>query len=153
MWRKRREQQIARVFDGEAADSKTAGPPGELHDSLTLIREGARAARRRAEIADAQFPAFLNGIHARIAEEPSRATAFGRSFSRDRLWAVVSLTSAALIVALSAILVFSGETPDVRATTVVEEVSTDIDGASVHWDTSDDGATVVWVEFAERDLL
>lgn len=153
MWRKRQVQHIARVFDGEAADSKTAGPPGELRDSLALIRDGARAARRQAEIADAQLPAFLDGIHARIAQEPSRATVFGRSFSRDRLWAVVSLTSAALIVAISAVLVFSGETPDVRATTVVEEVSTDIDGASVHWDTLDDGATVVWVEFADRDLL
>ena len=58
MWRKRREQQIARVFDGEAADSKTAGPPGKPDDSLTLIREGARAARRRA------FPRSLNAASA-----------------------------------------------------------------------------------------
>ena len=152
MWRKRREQKIARVSDGEEQGLCTPAGTADPDGALSLIRKGAAAARRREGIADAQFPAFLDGVRARIAAEERRPAGFAARLARERAWAVVSLTSAALIVAVSAFLVFAGETPNAGAT-VVEEVSTEIDGASVHWDTSEDGATVVWVEMAERDLL
>ncbi len=146
------ERDIARRFDGETggdgnapADARSAA----YEAGLRLLREGAQQAANRAEIADAQFPAFMEGIR----EETERPARGHRGF-----WAVVSLSTAALLVALSAFLLFTtGEhaTPTVveAVTNEVETVSTEINGATVDSYTDGDGTTVLWVSNGKRDLL
>lgn len=125
--------------DGGASDAETKAYRRELE----LLRQGARTVARHERITDAQFPAFMAGINERIAEQPVR--------SHRGLWAFLSLASASLIVAVSTFVIIRGATPDATAT-VVEDVKTEIEGATVHWETSDDGGATVWVEIAEGDL-
>jgi hypothetical protein len=148
----RREKEIARRFDGETDGEHPNPLSADLaaYDAgLRLLRKGAQNARQRPEIADAQFPAFMQGIQESI-EAPRRGH---RGF-----WAVVSLSTAALLVAMSAFVIFMStnehKTSVVEAvTTEVETVSTDINGATVDSYTSGDGTTVVWVSTEKRDLL
>jgi hypothetical protein len=145
------ERDIARRFDGEAGESMSgiaAADAASYEAGLRLLREGARQASQRAEIADGQFSAFMDGIRENI-ERPARHY---RGF-----WAVFSLSTAALLVALSAFLVFgTGDqtTPSVEAVTnKVETVSTEINGATVDSYTDGEGTTVLWVSNGKRDLL
>jgi len=145
------ERDVARRFDGEA-DGLAKGPKNPetaaYEAGLRLLRAGANQASEKWEILDAQFPAFMDGIRQEI-ERPARHT---RGF-----WAVVSLSTAALLVALSAFLVFTtGDqvAPPVEAViNQVETVSTEINGATVDSYTDDEGTTVLWVSNGKRDLL
>ena len=148
---KRWERDIARRFDGEG-DATVAVPGSEAlayEASLRRLREGAQVAMHRPEIAAAQFPSFMEGIRESI-EAPRR---HHRGF-----WAVLSLSTAALLVAISAFLVFAGG-PDSQhqvveaVTTQVEAATTEIPGATVEKYTNEDGTAVVWVSTAQRDLL
>ncbi|MCC6487820.1 MAG: hypothetical protein IT364_10005 [Candidatus Hydrogenedentes bacterium] len=139
------QREVARRFDGES-DVQPMAPSAEAlayEASLRQLREGAKLAAYRPEIADAQFPSFMEGIRESI-EAPRR---HHRGF-----WAVLSLSTAALLVALSAFLVFGGG-PDKSVTTQVEAATTEIPGATVEKYTNEDGTAVVWVSTAQRDLL
>ncbi|GMV94069.1 MAG: hypothetical protein AMXMBFR82_38470 [Candidatus Hydrogenedentota bacterium] len=145
------ERDIARRFDGEAeGNAASLDAQGKAYEAgLRLLREGARQASQRAEIADAQFPAFMDGIRQEV-ERPTRGY---RGF-----WAIVSLSTAALLVAFSAFLLFTtGDqaTPPVveAVTNEVETVSTEINGATVDSYTDGEGTTVLWVSTGKRDLL
>ncbi|MCC6694265.1 MAG: hypothetical protein IT365_01415 [Candidatus Hydrogenedentes bacterium] len=142
---KKWQREIACRFDGEG-DATPAVPNAEAaayEAAIRQLREGAKHALRRPEIADAQFPSFMEGIRESI-EAPRR---HHRGF-----WAVLSLSTAALLVALSAFLVFSSG-PDKAVTTQVEAATTEIPGATVEKYTNEDGTAVVWVSTAQRDLL
>lgn len=149
---KKGEKEIARRFDGEATGKSPAALNSDLaayEAGLKMLREGAQSAVQRPEIADAQFPAFMEGIRENL-ETPRRGH---RGF-----WAVVSLSTAALLVAMSAFVIFMStnqhdSTVVEAVTTEVETVSTDINGATVDSYTSGDGTTVVWVSTEKRDLL
>lgn len=145
------ERDTARRFDGEGEglerplDAQSAA----YESGLRLLREGAQQVNRRVEIADAQFPTFLDGIREGV-ERPARR--FGG------FWAIVSLSTAALLVAFSAFLLFT--TGDQAPPTVVEAVtnevetvSTEINGATVDSYTDGEGTTVLWVSTGKRDLL
>jgi hypothetical protein len=146
------ERDIARRFDGETTvdESAPVDMQAAAHESgLRLLREGVRQATQRAEIADAQFPAFMEGIRESI-ERPQRGY--------HRFWAVISLSTAALLVAFSAFLVFTTGDQTVplvveAVTNEVETVSTEINGATVDSYTDGDGTTVLWVSAGKRDLL
>ena len=147
----KREREIARRFDGEITgpDNRPADAESAAYEArLRLLREGAAQAAHRAEIADAQFPAFMDGIRENV-ERPARHY---RGF-----WAVVSLSTAALLVAFSAFLVFTtGDqtvAPVEAVTNEVETVSTEINGATVDSYTDGEGTTVLWVSNGKRDLL
>lgn len=136
-------RQYERWFDGE-------GPPVELVDadlrahaeSLQEMRNGAHALANRRAIEDAQFPAFYEGIRSRLDRPARRYTG---------LWALASLTAAALVVALSLFTIFAGDPADVSATEIIN-VSTEIEGAKI--DTSEtDNAASVWVTLPEGDIL
>jgi hypothetical protein len=139
---KRWQQQLARRFDGEGAEvSETQTPEERAYlAALERLRTGARAVATRAEIRDAQLPAFLHGIREGIQTPPSYR----------RVWALLSLSTAALLVALSAFLVFTWRNDD--AASVVEAASTQIQGATVSSYSQEDGTAVVWVRVPRRDL-
>ncbi|MBN2308494.1 MAG: hypothetical protein JXR94_05955 [Candidatus Hydrogenedentes bacterium] len=102
---------------------------------LRELREHTRAVAARPAINDAQFPAFMAGIRNKLEAPPRR---------HAQLWALASLTAAALIVAVSLFLMFNGAGGNGTAT-VVEAVETQIDGATVNAYSSDDGSATVWV--------
>lgn len=143
-------RKIERAFDeGEGIESHL-GQAGEADPEveryarmLATLRAGARALAAREAVSDDQFPAFWDGIQARLDAPPAG--------SRQGFWAFVSLAAAALIVAISAFLVLFGKTEPVAATTIVEEITTEIEGARITWYPSDDGATV-YVNGAEKDV-
>jgi predicted anti-sigma-YlaC factor YlaD len=142
---------VERWFDGESREPErvaqhVAECPGcaGLVNRLERWRKGARAVAEKAEIADAQFPAFLAGVREGI-EAPERR--------RSGLWAVVSLTAAALLVALSVFAVFTGPGP-AKAHTVVESAETEVEGATVETqDSTEDSSAVIWVHVPRRDVL
>jgi len=148
--RKRKwERRVEMLFDGEGAghdsleDLSARDPEASAYiGELESLREAARQAVASQEITDAQFPAFYEGVRAGIG---------ARHGGRRGLWAVASLTAAALIAAGSTFLVLSGETPDATATTV-EEATTDIEGATVDLDYSEDGDATIYLEVPDGDL-
>ena len=149
MTRRKRERLLERLFDGESISRKDAErlssedfATDPLWKDLETLRTGAKEIARQEEISDSQFPAFVSGIYERV--EPAPKTHRGR-------WALASLTAAALIVAVSAFLVVRGETPNATAT-VIENATTEIEGASVHWTSSEDGDATVWVDVADGEV-
>ena len=144
------EQKVERWFDGErentaAVEQHLAACAG-CRDYVAFL-ETARAVSQRAdrpEIADAQMPAFMAGIRegAQAQREP-----WGR-----RVLAGLSLVTAALIVTISLISIFTPAPPPAAADTVVESSSTDIEGATTESYLSDDGNAVVWVNVPEGDM-
>lgn len=97
--------------------------------------------RRDATIEDAQFNVFMAGIHEEIAPKPMWRRGF---------WAMTSLTTAALLIALSVWGVFRlGLEP--HAMTEVEAMETELVGASLDWVPADDGVATLWVNISEDD--
>ncbi|HOJ32486.1 MAG TPA: hypothetical protein PKY35_11105 [Candidatus Hydrogenedentes bacterium] len=151
MWKDKNLWKAERALDAEdfgtTKPSKSEGQLASVDtEDLVLLGQISRSAqnlRAREVVSDVQFPAFWKGIEDRLKTPPVR--------SSQRFWAILSFTTAALIVALSIFLVFFGKTQPVVAQTIVEEVTTDIEGASVSWSPSEDGA-MVFVRVAERDI-
>lgn len=140
---------VEQWFDGEAAEPESIERHVETcavcraHlDQLRAMRTGVAAVNAREEIRDAQLPAFVAGIQERLTP-PSRRHA--------RLWALVSLSAAALIVALATFFVVTNGLGKVDAT-VVESCSSDIQGATVTSYSSDNGVTTVWITVSEDDV-
>lgn len=148
----RDEKRVAAMFDGEAPETAElkalldADPElAAYYAGVQRLREGAEAVRGEAEIGDAQFPAFMRGIRDGI-EQPVRGGHRG-------FWAVVSMGAAAMLAAISAIVVMTGGPSEVRAHTVIEEVSTDIEGGVTSSFISEGGTATVWVEAPAKDIL
>jgi len=143
------QQRIAREFDGEAPEG-CGGEPGNAEEQAYLerlrqLREGVRNAASTEVIEDAQFRSFMDGIREGI-ETPRPG--------HRRLWAYVSLSAAALIVAASTYITYLAVTSDsgTGVGTVVEAYESDIPGATVDSSTSEDGTASVWVTVPERDI-
>ena len=150
MWNKKRKLiRIEKMFDqepvenGEAILSEAPGTYASDHlKTLRRIREAVRSPKNRKQIGDAEFPLFWKGIEkALLTPQPEK----------QPVWAIVSLAAAALLVAASIFTIFFGKTEPVVAQTIVEELTTDIEGARVGWFSSEDGATV-YVSFAEKAI-
>ncbi len=136
------QRELANRFD--AGD--TASIESSLHEEeraylagLRRLREGSQAVATRAQISDGQMRAFMHGIREGIETRPSYR----------RFWALLSLTTAALLVASSAFLVLTwhkGDPKDAYA------ASTQIPGATVDSYSNTDGTQYVWVNLPRRDL-
>ena len=113
----------------------------EHHDSLLHVRAALGSLAAKPVLSDNQFPAFMEGIHENIGA--------GKRHPRN-FWAILSLSAAALVISIATFSIFSESDP-VRANEV-ESVSTQIQGATVHWDNSDDGVTTIWISVAEDDV-
>jgi anti-sigma factor RsiW len=140
---------VERWFDGasaesDAVDTHLARCPecAARVAQWRLLRDGAAAVGKRQAIGDGQFAAFIRGIHDRMGA-PSRR--YGG------VWALVSITAAALIVAVAILLVLTNGPATVNAT-VVESCSSDIQGATVTSYASENGVTTVCVTVAEDDI-
>ncbi len=140
---------VERWFDGELRDGSAVErhvaqcPQCRGHlASLDVMRKASVAGVRADSIADAQFPAFLAGIREGV-EAPRRG--------HRRIWAALSLTAAALLVALSFFVIFHEGHAPVDAT-VVESYSTGLDSATITSYSSDDGVTTVWVTVSKEDV-
>jgi len=144
-WVKRTEA----LFDGEASRPQevkqhvAACAVCTAHwEQLERMRKGVAAAAPVAPIGDGQFPGFMDGIRAGVAPRPSRP---------NKLLAGLSLAAAAMVIALAAFSLFRGGPEPVKATEI-EWVSTELEGATVNHYGSGDGASTVWISFAEDDL-
>jgi len=146
-WTRRVEQ----WFDGES--SEAAGVERHVAEcarcaarleTLRAVRQTVSTVASSPEIRDAQLPAFLEGIRERLAVETPR-------HGNRRLWALVSLSAAALVVAFSAFIVFGGKPARVDAT-VVESCTSEIQGATITTYDSEQGVTTVWLTVAGDDV-
>lgn len=135
-------------FDGERSDPGLERHLTECSECAThlaqleKLRAGVAAVARQEMIADAQFPAFMNEIRG-VVEAPRGQT--------PGFWALLSLSMAALIVALATFAVFFGGPAPVKATEV-EFISTDLQGAKVDTYKTEGGVTTVWVTMSKEDL-
>lgn len=141
---------VERWFDGEAehgeaVEAHVAGCEscGAFIDGLTQLRSCAQLLAAKPEIADGQFPAFMQGVREKL-DVPVRR--FGR------LWALMSLSAAALVVALSTFFVMIGGLRTVDAKTDVELYTTDIQNATVSYYRSENGTPTVWVNMPDGDM-
>lgn len=139
-------QRVEALHDG-IQDAKTQTHLGKCAlcaahlDRLKRFSAAIAAVRHEATIEDAQFGAFMAGIHEEIAPKP----AWRRGF-----WAMASLSAAALLIALSLWGVFRlGLDP--HAMTEVEAMQTELEGASLDWVPADDGVATLWVNVSEDD--
>lgn len=108
---------------------------------LETLRAGIGAIAQHHTIQDAQLPAFMAGIREGVEQAQPR---------RGGLWASLSLGLAALVVSISAYVMFPTGSSQVVAT--VESAETELVGGEVHVDVSG-GTTTVWVEVNEhRDI-
>lgn len=125
------------------AQNKRPDPAAAFAQAEQRYQEALAPLRERPHISDAQFPAFMDGIRQQL---PGQRRPFGGR------WALVSVAAAALVVAVSVFAVLNSAQPqDVRAT-VVEEATTEIEGARVVWYPNEDGGATVWIEPAEGDV-
>lgn len=143
-------KEVERGFDGETpqtaemeAHVRACPACARYVAELESVRQGVSAhITNTPVISDAQFPHFMEGIRAGI-ETPVRRPM--------RFWAAISLTAAALLVALATFSIFYGGPEKVRATEI-ESVSTDLEGATVDWYDTKEGVTTVWVNVAKDDI-
>lgn len=144
------EERVERWVDGEESDPalverhvrECATCADHVHE-LEAMRGLLKVPGEVVEIADAQMPAFLEGIGSGIERSPRRHTG---------LWAMASLCAAALIVAVSFVLLASDGPTPVQAHTIVESLSTDIDGATTTSYHDDTGTTTVWINVPDGDM-
>jgi anti-sigma factor RsiW len=144
--------EVERLCDGEhpnpesvRAHMASCASCAKHAETILRMRSAASSTFKRAEIAEPQFDAFLHSVRERVEARPSRW---------GGLWAVLSLTAAAMIVAVAAIIIFDKGPEKVEAT-VVESVSSDIRGAKVGTYSTDNGVTTVWLKIpaAKDDIL
>jgi len=143
-------KRLEQWFDGELQD-------GELDLDLLLndaaavqqlqvlrtMRSGVEAVRTKAEIADPQFQAFMEGIRDRVQKSTPRWRGW---------WGVLSLTAALLVAAISTFAIISYGPKQVSAETEVEQSSTGIKGGTTTVEKTENG-TIVWVETPQKDIL
>lgn len=151
MDRCRRIREVERWFDGEIEENSelmqhidSCPVCSARLEQLRRHRDAVNAVKTPQEIADPQFPAFMEGIRERVESAPRR---------HGGVWALASVATAALIVAVSAFLVLTNGGPDKVEATVVESCSTEIEGATVTSYASDNGVATVWVNVAQDDIL
>ena len=140
---------IERWFDGESRHADRVqrhvtdcADCAAYLEGLQALRYGATDATRREEIQDPQFPAFFDGIREAIGT-PRRG--------HGRLWALASGTAAALIAAMSLVVMFGSGHAPVDAT-VIESCSTDLEGASISTSDSKNGVPTVWITVTQDDV-
>lgn len=148
-WSKR----VERWFDGESREPDSVARHlagcsacAAYVARLERFRAGVRAVSVRPEVSASQMPAFLEGIRERI-EAPRRR--------RSGWWAVVSLTAAAMLVAVSLFALVTGGPDPVKAEhSVIESATTDVEGATVETKDSTEGnRAIVWVHVPRKDVL
>jgi anti-sigma factor RsiW len=151
------ETEVQRWFDGEANDDAAVAQHlascdacRAFADELTGLRDATRTASEGIPgVPDMQMSAFLAGIRQKIEEESVASPAW--RFHWGRLWTFASLAAAALIVAVSALIMFNPK-PEKASATVVESVKTEVDGANVKPYKSKDGSATVWVNLPQDDV-
>jgi len=142
---------VERYFDGASPDAAAV----QAHISacadcrahlagLQRMRAGIAARTAAPEIADAQLSAFMRELHGRVETAPAPAHPF-------RFWATVSAVAAALVVTFSIMSITSPGQKPIEAT-VIEERSSEIEGATTSVSVSNDGTTTVWVNVPEGDM-
>lgn len=143
---------VERWFDGEHPEPdrvrghvETCTACAERLTRMQEMRTGLQSVAKHQEIAEPQLNAFIEGIRERV-ESP------GRSYRG--IWALASLTAAALIAAIAAFTVLTNGPGTVDAT-VVESCYSEIQGATVESYSSKDGVTTVWLKVpaAQDDIL
>lgn len=112
--------------------------------SLERMRAGFAARKAAPEIADAQLSAFMRELRGRVEEAPTPSRPF-------RLWATISAVAAALVVTFSIMSITSPGQKPIEAT-VVEQRSTDIEGATTSVSISENGTTTVWVNVPDSEM-
>ena len=144
-------RRLEQWFDGEIDDKDidldvllSAPEQASYLKNLEMIRGGVQAVATPAIIADAQFPAFMEGIRERVERPAPRFRG---------LWAMLSLTAALFIAVISVLTMISSNSKPVSAGTVVEESSTDLEGAKASTHKTKRGTTIVWVEAPQKDIL
>lgn len=137
------QQEVERWFDGESANSEEI--KGHLKqceacqahvDFLRETRVAMEALPHSPEIAEAQLPAFLEGIAQEVHQPRRRFTG---------IWAMASGVAAALIAAVSVLSMLTPPASPVGAQTVIETYSTDIDGATVVLLGDENETPTVWL--------
>lgn len=146
----RYERDLERWFDGEYEGSEAIESHVEecavcsnVLERMRLTRQAVRSVSERHEISDGQVPAFLTELRGRV-ERPRQSYA--------GVWAFASIAAAALVVSISTLVMFSEGPAPVEARTVIEEVTTEIDGATTSSYYSEDGTATVWVNVPEGDM-
>ncbi len=141
------QQEVERWFDGEGEDLETLNSHIESCEScrahvafLRECRDAVGSMPATPIIADAQMPAFLEGISDGVHTPRRRSTGF---------WAMASALTAALIVTISTITIVSTGPDPVGAESVIETVSTEIDGATVEIIDEDSATPTVWLHLPE----
>lgn len=139
---------VEALVDGEARNSSaveahvTACPACAAHrESLVMWRHSLAPALATPVLSDRQFPAFMEGIKAGIHETRPRS---------GGIWALMSLAAAALVIAVATFSMFTGPGP-VKANEV-ESVSTEIDGATVGVENSENSVTTIWISIGKDDV-
>lgn len=144
-------ERLDRWFDGETSPETSADVSAHVSgcrvcsgrlSELQRLRMAATAAVRHESIGDGQFPAFMAGVREGLE---TRQRGWGR------FWAVASLTAAALIAAISTFVIISNEPKKVDAT-VVESVTTDLEGATVQTYEDEEGDTTIAVTMSKDDI-
>ena len=143
------QERIEQYRDGELPDSETDELELMLEDSmhrdydtaLSSISAAAKDAMPRGVIADEQLPAFVAGIREGV-EAPRRGH---RGF-----WALASLSTAALIVALSVFSAIMLNSQDAVHSTV-DAAASEIEGVEIDTYMGEDGTAVVWVSDTGSD--
>lgn len=142
-------KKIETFVDGELTDVQSVeahmmqcAECARYRDELLRVRTALEVVSAQSpQVSDDQFRSFMDGIHDGVDNRSRHPRGF---------WALLSLTAAALVIAIATFSVFTGPGP-VKANEV-ESVSTQLDNATVHWDNSDDGVTTIWISISEDDV-
>lgn len=142
------QEKVERWFDGESIEGgfaeshvETCAECAKHLRFLESSREAVGTIVQRAEIADSQFAAFMDGIHQETSQPPRH---------RRGLWTLASLVSAALLIALSIVAVVSpGQTPVIA----VDHYETGVEGASIELLESDDDVSTLWVNMPDGGMM
>ena len=143
-------KEVEALVDGEAQDPQAV----ETHVSgcatcsdhragLLRWREALAPAISAPVLSDQQFPAFMEGIRAGINEPRPRV---------GGIWAMLSLATAALVIAVATFYMFSTPAPAPVSANEVESLSTDIEGATVGVENGDNSVTTIWISIGEDDV-
>lgn len=141
-------ERVERWFDGELAEGEQIRvhlaicPACRDHLALLERMRAAIQADPVPTLADAQMHAFLSDLRTRVEQKPARAF---------NLWAMLSAAAAAVVVSVSLLSVFSAGPKPIEAT-VIEEVSTGIEGATTESNVLPDGTATVWINLPDGDL-
>ncbi|MFP4499918.1 MAG: hypothetical protein ACLFTT_02865 [Candidatus Hydrogenedentota bacterium] len=143
------------LFDNEAASqhnelaAHVAACPAcadYLAHLETLRTAAGTVTEATPQIADNQFPAFMNGVREGIE---------ARQQGLRPLWAALSLVAAALVIATSLFVLFAAPdqaTPVEAGNVQVESAHSELEGATVDVQVSEEGNATVWVRVNPQDV-